>query len=123
MDKKIQSILDLENKERFRRRLLISSRVIGILLVLSIFWIGFIQIQYVNKINQIKAEYGPLAYCYLCGLENGRSCSCNYLPDLIMDDLDRKSFFTNIAFSNVVPCEDRNSKKDVDNLSNIILFK
>ena len=72
----------------------------------------FIQITYVKDINQIKTEHGPLAYCYLCGLENGRSCSCNYIPDLILNnpDFDIKYYLENIASSNVIKCEDRNNK-------------
>lgn len=120
MNKKTQNILALENKERFRRKLLIISRVIGILLVLSIFWIGFIQIKYVNKINQIKAEHGSLGYCYLCGLENGRSCNCNYLPNLIINspNFDKEKYLENIAFGNTISCENRNVKnKDLLNFT------
>ena len=112
MEKNIPNILTLANKERFRRRLIISSRILGALLILAIFWIGFIQITYVKDINQIKTEYGHLAYCYLCGLENGRSCSCNYIPDLTLNnpDFDIKYYLENIASSNVIKCEDRNNK-------------
>jgi len=117
MNKEIPNILTLANKEKFRRQLLITSRLIGILLVFAIFWIGFIQIKYVAKINSIKTEYGPNAYCYLCGLENGRSCSCNYIGDLEFNNLnfDLDSYLENIATSNVIPCEDRNHKPwDID---------
>lgn len=110
MEEKIPDILTLENKERFRRKLLIASRVIAALLIISIFWIGFIQIKYVKDINKIKSEYGPLAYCYLCGLENGRSCSCNYAYNLVLENsnFDMDDYLKNIAISNVVPCENKN---------------
>jgi len=114
MKKEIPDILTLANKEKFRRRLLISSRFIGVLLILAIFWVGFVQVKYVKEVNQIKSEYGPTGYCYLCGLETGRSCSCNYIPDLMLKDstFDRESWLENIAGSNVQPCEDRNKKPD-----------
>jgi len=110
MDKEIPDILTLANKEKFRRKLLISSRVIGVLLILAIFWVGFIQIKYVNKVNSIKLEYGKNAYCYLCGLENGRSCSCNYINDMDFKNpnFDWDSYLENIAFQNTIPCENRN---------------
>lgn len=117
MEKEIPDILTLANKEKFRRRLLITSRVIGVLLILVIFWIGIIQIKYVAKINSIKAEYGDNAYCYLCGLENGRTCSCNYVSDLISHNtnFDWDTYLENIAFQNTVPCEDINRKPwDID---------
>jgi len=112
MVQEIPDILTLKNKERFRRRLLISSRVIGVLLILSIFFVGYIQIKYVGKINSIKTEHGKLAYCYLCGLENGRSCSCNYQYDLMLgNNFDRKAYFENIANLNIEPCENRNTQE------------
>jgi len=105
-----QDILTLANKEKFRRKLLISSRVIGILLILAIFWVGFIQIKYVNNINFIKLKYGDNAYCYLCGLENGRTCSCNYISDMEARNpkFDWDTYLENIAIQNTIPCEDRN---------------
>jgi len=110
MEKETPDILTLANKEKFRRKLLISSRVIGMLLILAIFWVGFIQIKYVNNINSIKLEYGDSAYCYLCGLENGRSCSCNYVGDLISSspDFDWDTYLESIAFQNTIPCKDMN---------------
>lgn len=110
MDKEIPDILTLESKEKFRRKLLISSRVVGVLLILAIFWVGLIQIKYVSKINSIKAEYGENAYCYLCGLENGRSCSCNYILDIVIKNpnFDRETYLKNIAASNVLQCENKN---------------
>jgi len=114
MKKEIPNILTLANKEKFRRQLLITSRVIGILLVLAIFWIGFIQIKYVQEVNNIRAEYGSLGYCYMCGLETGRSCTCNYVPQLqVMDsNFDEEAWLENIAFSNTLICENRNDKSN-----------
>lgn len=121
MEENIPNILTLANKEKFRRRLLISSRILGVLLIVAIFWIGFVQVQYMKDVNKIKAEYGSLGYCYLCGLENGRSCSCNYISDIEMSnpDFDIRYYFENIASSNVIQCEDRNNK--YINLSDIVL--
>jgi len=120
MDKQVPDILILANKERFRRRLLISSRVIGVFLILVIFWIGFIQIQYVKEVNEIKTEYGSLGYCYMCGLETGRSCGCNYLPKLVQGDtFDKEVYFKNIASQNVMECKKIGDKNI--NLSEIII--
>ena len=123
MKENIPNILTLANKEKFRRRLLISSRILGVLLIVAIFWIGFVQVQYMKDVNQIKAEYGSLGYCYLCGLENGRSCHCNYIPDIVLNnpDFDREYYFRNIATSNIIPCEDRN--KQSYNLSEMKIIK
>ena len=121
MEENIPDILTLANKEKFRRRLLISSRILGVLLIVAIFWIGFVQVQYMKDVNQIKAEYGSLGYCYLCGLEAGRSCSCNYISDIDMrnPNFDVRDYFKNIASSNVIQCEDRNNR--YINLSDIVL--
>ena len=108
-----ENILSLESKEKFRRKILIGSRVIAVFFILSIFWIGFVQVKYVKEVNQIKSEYGPLGYCYLCGLESGRSCSCNYIPELVEadKDFDIKAYLENIANSNINECEDMNNIK------------
>ena len=70
-----EDILSLKSKENFRRKLLIFSRIIAVLLIVGIFFIGVIQIKYVNEVNELKGEYGSAGYCYLCGLETARSCS------------------------------------------------
>jgi len=102
----IPDILTLVSKEKFRRKLLIATRLIAIFLVCAILWIGYLQITYVKGINAIKSEYGPLAYCYLCGYENLRKCSCQYRPDI-----EREMGFFNLtriqeetALGNTLPC-------------------
>jgi hypothetical protein len=114
MKKEIPDILTLASKEKFRRGLLISSRVIGVLLILAIFWVGFIQIKYVQEVNEIRAEYGSLGYCYMCGLETGRSCECNYVPmiEASNQNFDKEAWLENIAFANTVICENRNDKSN-----------
>ncbi len=102
MEEKIPSILIAENKEKFRRKLLISSRIFAFLLILVLFWIGFIQFNYVQEINKIKTDYGSLGYCYLCGLETARTCSCNYFPELIANEMskdEKKSYLVKYCFS------------------------
>jgi hypothetical protein len=114
MNKQPGEILKLESKEKFRRFLLISSRVIALLLVFAIFFIGFVQINYVKEVNQIKAEYGSNGYCYLCGIETGKSCNCNYLPELVLmnENFDIKVHLDNIATMNVEKCENINNKNN-----------
>jgi len=92
-------ILTLEDKERFRRKLLIATRVIATFFVLAIIFIGVIQIKYVNEVNQIKTEYGERGYCYLCGLETGRSCTCNFVPDIVRNEesFNWSGYLQNIA--------------------------
>ncbi len=120
----IPDILILENKERFRRKLLIATRVIATFFVLSIVFVGFIQIKYVNEVNKIKLEYGERGYCYLCGLETGRSCSCNFVPDIEQnrEGFNWSGYLQNIAFQNAQDCENRNSYEYKNpNLSEIII--
>ncbi len=96
----------LTKNQKFRKRLLISSRILALLLILSIFFIGFVQIHYVKEINELRNEYGNQAYCYLCGLENGKSCSCQTIPELIAnsEEFDKKVFLENIAIQNIEKC-------------------
>jgi len=106
-------ILTAVNKEKFRRKLVIASRILAIFLILAIIFFDFIQIKYVKEINSYKAKYGSKWACYVCGLENGRSCSCNYLPDVAIsnpDLFDKDAWFENIATGNIAPCENKNKK-------------
>ncbi len=110
--KEVPDILTLVNKEKFRRRLAMASRLIAIVLILAIIFIGFIQIRYVKEINDYRSQYGSRWSCYLCGKEMGRSCTCNYLPELAQNnpEFDLDSWYDNIATSNIIPCENRNKK-------------
>lgn len=97
-------------EDSFRKNLLIASRVLALLLILSIFFIGFVQINYVKDINEIKQKYGDNAYCYLCGLESGKICSCNYIPKYSVDgrinpDFDLNSYLENLAYANSEECK------------------
>ena len=108
-------ILTEISKEVFRRRLLVSTRIIALVLVLAIVWIGFIQIKYVKEVNEIKAEYGSLGYCYLCGLETYRRCECQYYTDLQTKNpnFNLTAIAQETALSNVRKCENRNLKSNL----------
>lgn len=75
-----------EKEKHFWNRIaIISSRILSIFLILSIGWIGYIQLIYVNDVNEIKTQYGDDAYCYLCGYETVKQCNCVYLTDAEME--------------------------------------
>ena len=119
-NQKVPDILTLVNKEKFRRKLAIASRVLAVILILAIFFIAFVQIRYVKEINDYRSKYGSRWSCYLCGLENGRSCTCNYLPQIAYNNpdlFDSEAFYNNIATANIIPCENRNKKIMGFNLS------
>jgi len=110
--KEIPKILTLVDREKFRRKLAIASRILAIFLILAIVWVGYIQVKYVKEINMYRSEYGPKWSCYVCGIETGRSCSCNYVPDLVQkhETFEREEWFKNIAEENVIPCEVKESE-------------
>jgi len=47
---KIPDILTQASKERFRRRVMMGSRLIAIALILAIFWIGYIQLSMLKNL-------------------------------------------------------------------------
>lgn len=70
---------ELEYKKAFennRKFMIVSTRAVALLCVLALFFIGFAMLQSVKEYGQIKDQYGPQAFCYLCGLETKKSCSC-----------------------------------------------
>ena len=77
------ALLDDINKEKFKRRLslfrAIGSRVLALFLILAILYVGWVYYVYASDIREIKQQYGTNAYCYLCGVENLKRCSCEYI--------------------------------------------
>lgn len=59
-------ILDRISAEKFRRRLLIASRVIALALVLALAWWGWIYLQYGKMVATDP--------CYACGYYGGKRC-------------------------------------------------
>ncbi len=111
--KNIPEVLKLKSKEIFRRKLLITSRILALLLIMAIFFYGY-ELYASNKENAvIMTKYGDMGHCYICGLETGRQCSCSYVQELVLrgDDFDREKYLENIATSNVMKCENINNKK------------
>lgn len=110
MEDNEKEILTAVSKEKFRRKLLLLTRLGAILLVLAIVWVGYIQVKYVNEVNKIKAEYGSLGYCYLCGIETYRRCECQYFSDIERksDNFNLTAIAENTANYNVRKCENKN---------------
>ena len=111
MDEPIPNILTRESQERFRRKLSIASRIIAIMLIGAIVFIGFIQIQYAKDIGALKDKYGSLASCYLCGQENLRKCECQYIPQLLADSSNISAIAEQTARNNVLRCPNVNSQE------------
>jgi len=105
-----EDLLSPANKEKFRRRLSIASRIIAIGLICAILWIGWIQISYANEIRQINGKYGSLSSCYLCGKEQFRSCTCNYEYDLVQRNTNLSVISEMIALGNVQVCPYKEDK-------------
>lgn len=109
------------NKEKFKRRIAlfrsVSTRIIALLLVLAIVYVGFIQLNYAKEVASIKEKYGSLGYCYLCGKETLRQCSCIY--QAYDSSFDIINFSNNLAESNAEKCEP--FREDVNNNRNYLL--
>jgi hypothetical protein len=105
-DNSITEILSKVSAEKFRRKLLISTRILAFLLILAIVWIGFVQIKYTKDVNEIKNKYGSLGYCFMCGLETYRVCSCQFMTDLQKQygQLDYDRIGNDTAYRNVLDC-------------------
>lgn len=68
--KQIPDILTQVSKEKFRRRLLIVSRIMAFCLILAIIYIGYVNMTYGDDIKK-----NP---CYYCGFEYGKKCDFIY---------------------------------------------
>lgn len=80
---------ELEYKKAFEKNRIFtvkSTRVIAVICVLALFFIGFTQLLAVKEYGQIKDKYGSQAFCYLCGLETHKSCGCEYQSRMYEED-------------------------------------
>jgi hypothetical protein len=92
--------------ERNKRFTIISTRVIAVICVLALFFVGFAMINATKEIGIIKDKYGPQAYCYLCGLETLKSCECEYVSTMY-DKEDyklEKNYSLELAEANTKRC-------------------
>ena len=101
---------ELEYKKSFERNkmfTIVSTRVVALLCVGALFFIGFVMLGAVKEYGQIKDQYGPEAFCYLCGLETHKSCECIYTSRIYeFDDHKREEeYFTQIAEENAMKCD------------------
>jgi len=113
---KIPDILTQVSREKFRRRVMIGSRVIAVALILAIFWIGYIQMSYAKEFNDMKSEHGANAFCYYCGIESGKTCSCNYLrPGQSSKEI--KAWLEDIAYGNAQKCENIHVNGEIEDIN------
>jgi hypothetical protein len=96
-----------EKSRKFRKKLAIWSRILAFLLIIAIFWIGFVQVKYAKEFNDLKSEYGPHAYCYMCGLESIKRCDCIYKSDDEWKLIDVGNFKQELAEDNALKCIER----------------
>ena len=99
-------ILTLVSKEKFRRRMVLLSRLLALVLIVAIFWVGYVQMTYAKDVGKIMGNYGSLGYCYMCGKEAMRKCECQYLPDIQreMDITNLSAIAEQTALYNVQGC-------------------
>lgn len=118
------------SKEKFKRQLslfrAIGSRGLALLLIISIFWFGWVNYSYANDIRQAREDYGEQWSCYLCGYENLKTCGCVYQSDLALrnPNFNITNFKEALATGNIQQCEERKSPQDyidIDNISSINL--
>jgi len=104
---------------KFKKKLFIASRIIGIFLILSIVWIGFAQIFYVQEIRDLQGKYGDDIWCYMCGVKGGKSCDCVYYNDIELQNLNFTKELHDMGEENILPC--KRSITGFDRVNNINL--
>jgi len=105
--KEDMELLEKINQEKYRRSIaqvrLIATRGIALGLVLGIFVFCWINYSYAKDINNIMTEYGDNAYCYLCGLESMKQCTCMY-SNVPLNAEELNDLKTTLALNNAKKC-------------------
>ncbi len=68
--------------EKRQRLTIIATRIIAVIFVLALFYVGYAQIGQARLIDYKVKEYGPYGYCALCGEYNLKKCECQYMKVL-----------------------------------------
>lgn len=82
------SIITAVSKEKFRRRLLISSRLLALFLIIVIVYLGVTM-----NGNATRVAANP---CYYCGYTYGKLCTQQY-EFIHMNSSQREDFFINLG--------------------------
>ena len=106
MDEKQFTEIEWEKSRKFKRRWMYISRVLALLLIISIFWIGFVQMRYAKEFNELKSEHGPNAFCYMCGLESFKRCECIYMDQQQWALTDLDVYRQGLADENSLKCKE-----------------
>lgn len=124
---------ELEYKKAFERNkrfTIVSTRVIALICVFALFFIGVAMQQQVKEYGKIKDQYGDQAFCYLCGLETLKKCECQYQSTMYSHDdyMLTKNYSIELAEYNSKECQaskiigsQGNAYKEDFNISNIII--
>lgn len=72
--------------ERRKRITIISTRIIAILCIFVLFYIGYVQLEAVKNYQEKIDKYGTQGYCYLCGEYTLKKCECQYYNFGILKD-------------------------------------
>ena len=93
--------------ERNKRLTIISTRVIATICVFALFFVGYAMLNATKEVGMIKDQYGPQAYCYLCGLETKKECSCVYTSRMLNSDdyKAREEYALELAEGNAAECK------------------
>ena len=83
------NVLEAVNQEKFRRKMLISSRVIAIFLVFGLIYWGYTYQQY-----GIMVTKSP---CYACGLYAGKKCDVVYYTPQEIQTAGRENLLKSLA--------------------------
>jgi hypothetical protein len=111
LSKSDQDYLTFEfNKEVEKRRVLglYVTRIIALACVCALVWVGFVQYFALQSYNGVIADYGALGYCYLCGEQTLKQCSCQY--NFGLQDIDLVLLSNITAHNNAAPCVDELGK-------------
>lgn len=100
------------SQEKYRRLMLLGSRILALLLVASVFWVGFSTYVYKNDLTKIYDEYGKDTHCYLCGAVSLKSCSCVYYPGVLIENINITAEAEKLGFQNIQECKSYSAFRD-----------
>ena len=117
-------ILTAVDKEKFRRKIAVVSKLIAVGLVLAIVWFGWVNYVYAKDINSYLSEYGSNGFCYMCGKEAMKRCDCQYnYAAYSENEINYTQISNDLALYNTQVCEMKDLAPQTNPLGNVNIEK
>jgi hypothetical protein len=121
-DKDYHTLEFKKSVEKRQRLTIISTRIIAIIFIIGLFYMGYSQLQQARIYDYKLKQYGPYGFCALCGEYNFKRCECEYTT--VQGEINLSFIGKQLADYNAQQCKPKETFSGIDTESlNGLFFK